>query len=180
MSNMTAGMSPETAFQMAINKRAWPIMTELIWQSAALFAGRWIFYDMKAHSLIPHLLRSIDESHLSRAEMFRLFCYDLIAFKQGVSFASGKHFSGCGLLVWVSSFYAFPSCGGLPQHPILSYTPDLAERKVVFSFPKVETPACIPYFSFGADGTTDKVTIRRFSLADREIDGWRSCHSARI
>jgi len=47
-------------------------------------------YDMKAHSLIPHLLRSFDESHLFRAEMFRFFCYDLIAFKQGVSFASGQ------------------------------------------------------------------------------------------
>jgi hypothetical protein len=123
MSNMTAGMSPETAFQMAINKRAWPIMTELIWQSAALFAGGWIFYDMKAHSLIPHLLRSTDESHLSRAEMFRLFCYDLIAFKQGVSFASGQTlFLAVGYWFGFQVFMPFRPAAGYPStlpYPIL-------------------------------------------------------------
>ena len=70
MSNMTAGMSPETAFQMAINKRAWPNYDEIDMAISRSICWKMDLYDMKAHSFIPHLLRPFDESHLSRAEGF--------------------------------------------------------------------------------------------------------------
>ena len=47
----------------------------------------------------------------------------------------------------------------LPQHPILSYIPDLVERMVAFSLSEFETLPCIPHFSFGVDGTADKARL---------------------
>src|SRR5271163_2901963 len=110
--------------------------------------------------------------------MFWLFCYDLYAFKQGVSFAAGQNtFLGCGLLIWVSSLYAFPSRSRLPgderslrlppaTYPILY--PDLVERMVVFCLSEFDTLACIPPILLLAQMETQ--TRSRLGVSVSEID----------
>jgi hypothetical protein len=157
MSNMTAGMSPETAFPVAINRRAWPIMTELVWRSTGLL--------LEAGSLrhestltIPHLLRPPDESHLPWAECFDSSCYDLYAFKQGVSFVPRTN----TFWLWVVDLGFKSLCLSIlrqvtrrderssrfapASYPILLL--DLVELMVVFCLSKFDTPACIPHFFF--------------------------------
>jgi hypothetical protein len=186
---MTVGMSLETAFRMAISKHAWPIMTKLIWRSTDLFAeDRSLRHESTL--TIPPLLWSIDESHLSRAECFDSSVPTHMRSSKEFLLPSGKYFSGCGLLIWVSSLYVFSSRGRLPgderssrfapaSYPILY--PRLGWANGSFlSFGVWHTGMYSPNFSFGTDETTDKIAIGHFSLADREIDGWRSCRSARF
>ena len=174
---MTAGMPPETAFQMAINKRAWPIMTGIDMTINRSICWETDLYDMKAHSLYP-IYYDLLTNLISRGPNVLTLLLRLICVQARSFFCRGaKYFSGCGLLIWVSSLYAFPSRGRLPgderslrlppaTYPILY--PDLVERMVVFCLSEFDTLACIPPIFLLAQMETQ--TRSRLGVSVSEID----------